>query len=315
MVSSSGVTGVILAGGKSKRFGFNKIEIKIGKIPLLISQIFKLSYFCDEILICTNQENYSIVRREVKNIHRYQKFLSSLTKKKMPPIKIFLDEIELKDLNLLEGFNSPGGIGPIGAIYIGLKNAKNFYSIIVPVDMPLISYNLLKLLTGHVIGYGGGEEANKNTRDSSSRAISDFSEDFTNADNAEFIIRFANGVTDNIANKPVDIAVVRTRKGFEAICGIYSKECLEALRENIKKKIYKISEIFPRLNTKIFLEDEIKQAGIDSFDFLNINTIEDYKHFREIWERGVLSNGSFNISSGFCKKWENFFYRKDSGRT
>ncbi|MBN1299083.1 MAG: NTP transferase domain-containing protein, partial [Actinobacteria bacterium] len=70
------VSGIILAGGRSTRFGFNKIEIKIGTIPLFIDQLFKINDFCREIIIATSERNCPYIISELDNIEVYRKYYS-----------------------------------------------------------------------------------------------------------------------------------------------------------------------------------------------------------------------------------------------
>ena len=232
------LSGIVLAGGKSKRFGFNKVRIKVGKIPLLIDQIFKLSFFCSEVLISTSKKNYLAVINELKKIDSYYKHYCSLGKiNKIPHIKVIVDEDNLGGANL-------SNIGPLGGLYAGLENAANFYCIVLAFDMPFISYNLLKLLADE----GKSGESHK--------------------------------------DKLLDGAIVRTKKGFEVLCGLYSKNCTKIIRENIERKIYKISDIFSNLNVKMISEDDLLSYGIDQLNFFNVNTTKDDNDFKKIWNRG-----------------------------
>jgi len=270
------LSGVILAGGVSSRFCFNKIKIRVEKIPLFVDQVFKLSFFCSEILICTSKKNYSTVKKEIGKIDDYYKYYCSLKEiKKVPPIKILLDE---------ENLNSLRNIGPIGGLYSGLKSASNFYCLVVAFDMPFISYNILSLLVGS-IGYKSTEKYGgkyDNTLD----------------------------FKKNIEKR--DAVIIKTRKGFEVLCGIYSKNCLEIVKKNIKQRNYKISNIFKDLKVKIILEDELIKSGVSDLSFFNINTLANYGNFIKIWNKGGLGNGPSDINSRFRKKWKNFFYREFS---
>ena len=253
------LSGIVLAGGKSKRFGFSKVKIKVERIPLLIDQIFKLGFFCDEVLISTSKKNYKTIKSELKNIDNYYKYYCCLRKiKRIPPIRIVIDEDSLDSTGL-------GSIGPIGGLYIGLKHAMNFYSMVLAIDMPFISYNLLELLV----------DKKKNSQ-----------------------------------SKLLDAVIVRTKKGFEVLCGLYSKNCIRIIRENIERKIYKISDIFSDLDVIIISEDQLARYGIDQLNFFNINTAEDNNNFKRIWNKEGLKYGSCDFSSWFCEKWQNFFYRK-----
>ena len=251
------LTGIVLAGGKSSRFGFNKIKVKLGKIPLFIDQIFKLSFFCNEILISSSIENYKTMAGGLKNIENYYNYYCFSEDMHIPPVKIVLDDIKLDNRNN----SNLSKIGPIAGIYTGLTNAKNLFCLVLAFDMPFISYNLLELLV----------EKNQ--------------------------------------NNSKDVVVIKTKKGFEALCGLYSKKCIKIMERNIKKGIYKISDIYPCLNTEMILEADLKQYNIDMLNFFNINTLADNNDFKKIWRSGIAGNDANYFSSKVGKKWENFFYR------
>src|SRR5680860_328835 len=130
------LTGILLAGGKSRRLSFNKIELRIDKIPLFIDQIFKLSFFCNEILISASENNYKYISRELARIEDYHtRYYNFCSLREIPPVRIIRDK---------NGQDEPfESIGPIRGLESGLKYAKNLYSLVVASDMPFIAHNLL----------------------------------------------------------------------------------------------------------------------------------------------------------------------------
>ena len=276
------LTGVILAGGKSIRLGFNKIQIKINTIPLFIDQIFKLSFFCNEILISTTDNNYKFVENELSKLNNYSDYYPEVcSKEKIPSVNIIKDEFEVNKLRHIVS-NKVENIGPINGIYSGLNQAKNFYCIFLAFDMPFISYNLLSLMS---------DMKSKN-------------------------------------NKKKDVYIINSKKGYEALCGIYSKNCINIVSKNIMEKNYKISEIYPFIKIELIALDKInrklKDCKIDNLNFFNINTKSDYDIFNKLYDNfvSVSTSKSFaeivsnrasfpNSRTLFCQKWKYFFYRKD----
>jgi len=294
------LTGIILAGGKSSRFGLNKLKIKADSVPLFIDQIFKLSFFCDEIIISTSKSNYPIVFSELNKIRIYQKkynfekmqtsnlkidfkdFLKRVTKPLN--IKIILDESSCSSSVIKSFLNitNPGEfksdydrIGPIIGIYSSLINAVYFYSIIVAFDMPFISYNLLKYLI-----YESGVNIEKISTDKS--------------------------VTISNYSRKKDAYIIKSEKGFEALCGLYSKGCINILKENIKKQKYKISDIFTYLDIEIISSKKLESFKIDNLNFFNINLVPDYHKFKNIWRNKKIALGTKN---SFTEAWDDFFFR------
>jgi len=249
------LTGIVLAGGKSSRLSFNKIEIKIGRIPLIINQIFKLAFFCDEILVSSSEENFSILSKELKLLEKYHAYFNNFIEKiRLPAVSLLIDDIKIKSgLAFVEP-------GPLIGIYTGLANSKNFYSFVVGFDMPFISYNLLN----NIIKIKDSQKCSQ--------------------------------------GKCKDIISINTLKGFEALCSIYSKNCIAIIKKNLKAEKYKISDIFSELDAKIVTQKELEILNIDELNFFNINTVKDFEKFKNLWP-------SNNSKDSFVSKWKEFFYR------
>ena len=107
--SRSKITGILLAGGMSRRMGREKGMLKIGGRFLYQYPLRILEALCDEILIstCTNLS----------------------TPLAYPTV---CDEVT--------------GIGPIGGIYTCLNRSSNDYNIVLSYDMPLVNEGLLEHL-------------------------------------------------------------------------------------------------------------------------------------------------------------------------
>jgi molybdenum cofactor guanylyltransferase len=132
------LSGILLAGGKSKRFGPNKIKIMYNGIPLIVDQIIKLCFFCNEIIISSSRENQDFIRNTLEKFKDYSRILKIPEVMHVPPIKIVLDEnIKIENTT---------SIGPLAGIYSGLRKSGNDKCLIIASDMPFISYRLLKLL-------------------------------------------------------------------------------------------------------------------------------------------------------------------------
>lgn len=107
--SPSKITGILLAGGESRRMGREKGMIPIGKLLMYQYPLKVLETLCDEILISTCkqmniEEDYEQVCDEIR------------------------------------------GIGPIGGIYTCLKKSSNELNIVLSYDLPLIRPELFEEL-------------------------------------------------------------------------------------------------------------------------------------------------------------------------
>jgi molybdenum cofactor guanylyltransferase len=248
------LSGLLLAGGKSSRFGSNKLKILSYGIPILAGQIIKLCFLCEEIIVCTSRENQKFTECTVKKIEHYTKFLGISEKIKIPAIRIIPDENILGD--------SAGIIGPLLGIYTGLKNSINDRCIVIASDMPFISFKLLEVL--------------KNTAKE---------------------------------NPDYDSVIVKSEKGMEPLCGVYSKKYIKIIENNIKNGNYRISDVLCTLRVKWLDAMRMNAAGIDMYNFFNINSGKDNAKFTQIFKKGVEGYDSYNFSGGTIRKWEDNFFR------
>ena len=105
------VTGVILAGGRSRRMGQNKALMRLGDESLIAHVIRQMESVTDELLLITNEPNpYTVL-----GLPMYADILPDM--------------------------------GALGGIYTGLTYAANSAVICVGCDMPLLQLNLLSHLT------------------------------------------------------------------------------------------------------------------------------------------------------------------------
>lgn len=101
---------IILAGGESRRMGFNKAFIKIGGVPVIKRQVRLLKQIFKKIIIVTNQP---------------QKY-------KLRGVKVVCDIVPR--------------CGPLAGIYSGLLASDSFHNFVVACDMPFINASLIKYL-------------------------------------------------------------------------------------------------------------------------------------------------------------------------
>lgn len=110
----SEVTGIVLAGGVSKRLNYrNKALLKIGDKSVIERVIYVLSKVTEHILLITNSPE------------------------------------EFQHLGLPMSGDILPGSGSLGGIYTGLKVSKTHHNLVVACDMPFIRPRLLTLLINH----------------------------------------------------------------------------------------------------------------------------------------------------------------------
>jgi molybdopterin-guanine dinucleotide biosynthesis protein A len=112
---------IVLAGGQSRRLGWNKITAVVGGKVLLERVLSTLASFKSEIIIVTAKDS------SLPGMDNY------------PELRIIKDVYP--------------GKGALGGIYTGLRASKFFYNLVVACDMPFLNRNLLQYMVGVAEGF------------------------------------------------------------------------------------------------------------------------------------------------------------------
>lgn len=108
------ITGVILAGGKSKRFGSNKALIDVHGIPIVQHLYNQLRFLIRNVNVITNSPE------------------------------------EIRHLGLAMYPDLINDRGPIGGIHSALENSFSQWVFVTPCDLPHFSYKLLPVLANTI---------------------------------------------------------------------------------------------------------------------------------------------------------------------
>lgn len=110
------ITGIILAGGKSKRMGMDKSLVRYQEKRLVEYPIDLLQEFCNEIIISSEPN-------------------------------------KLTDYNFPKVADEKGQCGPLSGIYSCLKASSNELNIVISCDMPLVSKELITHLLNNIFNF------------------------------------------------------------------------------------------------------------------------------------------------------------------
>ena len=113
-LDNSNITGIILAGGQSRRMGFNKAQAQMHGSSMLIRMVDKLKEITPNIIVSSGSFTYPNIL--------------------LPQI---LDEHP--------------NCGPLGGLYSVLKASHTSLNLVVSCDIPLISVSLLKLIASSAL--------------------------------------------------------------------------------------------------------------------------------------------------------------------
>ncbi len=109
------MTAVILAGGRSRRVGEDKLLLKWGRLTLIAHAAETLSPLFEDVLIVAGRQNVRALRKLFPSHPR-----------------IVFDVVEDK--------------GPLGGIHAGLISAGSFAAFVIGCDMPLLNPKLITFL-------------------------------------------------------------------------------------------------------------------------------------------------------------------------
>lgn len=127
MITKQQITGIILAGGAGSRMGGrDKGWVTLNNQPLVSHVIDRIKPQVSTIIISANRE-----------LHRYQSLGY--------PVVSDTNYAPLKNKQQ----PSSGFQGPIAGILAALKSIHTPYAVIIPVDAPLLSVNLVQTLIDH----------------------------------------------------------------------------------------------------------------------------------------------------------------------
>ena len=113
------VSGIVLAGGQSRRLGRDKSLLEIEGQPLLVRTVHTLTALSDDLIVVTNApERYAPLGL---------------------PVRFVADE--------------KPGVGSLMGLYSGLKAAHHPYALVVACDMPFLNPALLRYLLSLTAGY------------------------------------------------------------------------------------------------------------------------------------------------------------------
>lgn len=106
----AGLSGIVLAGGKSQRMGRNKALMELGGKTLISRVLERLARLCDELIVSANElELYADL-----------------------PARVVPDQIS--------------GSGALGGVHAGLMAMRNERAVVVACDMPFLSLALLRYM-------------------------------------------------------------------------------------------------------------------------------------------------------------------------
>ena len=105
---------------------------------------------------------------------------------------------------------------------------------------------------------------------------------FFSACDTPFLNKDLVGILIEQIEPKIDIIMPQTAAGFEPLCAIYSKRCLNPAEDHLKAKKLKIQWALRSSRTKTISEKELRRVDPELISFFNINTPQDLARAEEM---------------------------------
>ena len=89
-----------------------------------------------------------------------------------------------------------------------------------------------------------------------------------------------------VAGQTVDVAIPKTKHGYEPLCASYGQGCLPKMMQQITRGRFKLHDLLPYLKIREIGPGEIAAHDKDGNLFFNVNTPDDYRWALEQFKDG-----------------------------
>ena len=95
-----------------------------------------------------------------------------------------------------------------------------------------------------------------------------------------------------------DVVIPRSEGGYEPLCAVYSRNCLDPIRSQLEQDNLRIRAFFPEVRVKVVDQELLKPYDSDRRAFFNINT-DRRKNRTNVFRRRsfISSQNSQKVSS------------------
>ena len=150
--------------------------------------------------------------------------------------------------------------GALGGLYTAIHSASRPYTLTLACDMPFVNQPLLK----HMLSLAPDFDA------VIPRLLSPLPSPASTALHSAHASRAATGEGPGV--------------GVEPFRAIYSKACLEPIRNALDAGKMRVNSFFPDIRIRWVEENEIKQFDPELLTFMNCNTPEELEAVKKVWD-------------------------------
>jgi molybdopterin-guanine dinucleotide biosynthesis protein A len=243
-------TGIILAGGMSRRMGREKATLKLGDKTIIEYVMETVGKVVDEILLITNKPE----------------------KYKSLGIPLFTDVLQAN--------------GALVGIHAGLVYSQTHYSLILACDMPFVKKGLLEYMFSKLQPQITTTDIQTEEQNDDYRKSARKSRLLPRWRAREPAIRNPQCRKSSVVGhrSSIDIVIPKSQNGLEPLCAIYSKRCIPEIESMVDSNTMKVSLLLNKFRTCFVSEDEFSSLDWED-SFFNINSEEDYKKALELFSK------------------------------
>jgi molybdopterin-guanine dinucleotide biosynthesis protein A len=92
-------------------------------------------------------------------------------------------------------------------------------------------------------------------------------------------------LVEHMAGIDADLVIPRTMRGYEPLCAIYGRACIESIRERLTRGELEASRLPEGVRVAEVGSETLAAYDPDGLLFVNVNTPHDYERAKEVLER------------------------------
>lgn len=92
-------------------------------------------------------------------------------------------------------------------------------------------------------------------------------------------------LVEHMAGIDADLVIPRTMRGYEPLCAIYGRACIESIRERLTRGELEASRLPEGVRVAEVGPETLAAYDPDGLLFVNVNTPHDYERAKEVFER------------------------------
>ena len=254
----AGVTGVVLAGGRSSRMGADKAALLIGGEPLLRRVVRRLRLALAATLVVGPPELAALLQPTAPGQTMDQPPAQTpgqvVARPSVAPMAGRTAEY-IAETRVIP--DAQPGLGPLGGLATALAAITTPYAFVIACDMPFAQPALIRLQAR--LALAGGAVSDATTGDGPT---------------ADAPAQYGVGA---LPQAPAyDLVALRTAQGLEPLHAVYARACLPIVQAQVAAGDLALRRLLARLRVRELTADEVARTDPRGLSTLNANTPDEW---------------------------------------